>query len=152
MMKEILQKLRSNPLSDNKLDGVERVLLENPELQETWLPKLRHLTEMTTHDRREVNKWDWMYDKITNAILVYYCYLPWLGRFEVIQEDEVIGEFILRLPLSVDPWAFESFIEYDLVGTMNGKIKIQTVKGIDLLRGMWTVGNVTYRKIEGNQV
>ena len=132
-MKELLQKLESIPWADNKVEPVRKILETHEDLKEIWLPKIKHLVEMKVETKQEINKWDWMYDKITNAILIYYCYEPYLGEF-INSKGEV---FKIKLPIPVDPWRFETKNSYDLVGTLDGKIKIITVTGLNLVRGEW---------------
>ena len=148
-MKELLQKLESIPWADNKVKPVREILEKHEDIKELWLPKIKYLTELKTETKQEINKWDWMYDKITNAILIYYCYIPWLGIFNIFDKNNnLIGEFRLRLPISVDPWSFETQNDYDLIGTEGEKIKIHTVKGLELTRGEWKRNELTYKNYD----
>lgn len=146
-MKELLTKLESIPWADNKVRPVFDLLEKYEDLKNAWLPKLKYLEEVshTWKTKSEINKWDWIYDKVTNAILTYYCYSPWLGNLELLKDNEVIGIFNIKLPLPVDPWAFEINNEYDLVGVLDGRIKIITTTGFNLVRQEWNVGDLKYR-------
>ena len=146
-MTELLKKLKGNPLSDNMVDAIGRVLEKEKDLQDIWIPKIQYLVNLEVNDRRSANKWDWMYEKICRGILTYWATTSYLhlGVFDIIQDSQVVGEFKLRLPVISDPWEFESSGEYLLIGTVGDKIEIHTVQGIYLTRWEWKEGDKIFR-------
>lgn len=153
-MKELLQKLESIPWADNKAREVFKLLEKYPDLKEKYIPKFEYLVNVAdewSKDKQSIDKWDWMYDKICDGALVYYCLTPWLGSFEIFKDNELIGEFHIKLPLLADGWDFNKNYMYWLTGTEwwkeTGETKMRRlpVLASNLLRWEWEVCGVKYR-------